>query len=51
MEATTSSADVITFKLPAAEKAQLEQIAASEERTVSALLRLLVRERIAKEDA
>ena len=49
METMTASAEVITFKLPASEKAELERIAAEQERTVSAVLRLLVREFIAKE--
>jgi predicted transcriptional regulator len=40
----TPTAEVITFKLPADEKARLEAIAAADERTVSAVLRLLVRQ-------
>lgn len=46
---TTSEQVIITFWLPANEKEQLEAIAALEERSVSALMRLLVRERIARE--
>lgn len=51
MNQSAAEQQIITFWLPGDEKAAIEGIAKREERTVSALLRLLVRERIAKEDA
>jgi hypothetical protein len=48
-ETVNAQAEVVTFKLPAAEKADLERLALSQERTVSAVLRLLVRELIRTE--
>lgn len=53
MSETTAvaGAEVITFKIPAEEKAQLEAVAAREERTVSAVLRLLIRRYLAEQAA
>jgi predicted transcriptional regulator len=48
-DTVSAQAELVTFKLPAAEKADLERLALSQERTVSAVLRLLVREFIARE--
>lgn len=46
VEATAAEKQILTFWLPAEEKAALEKVAAQNERTVSAELRLLVRQRI-----
>lgn len=51
MSETTTAAEIITFKLPAEEKAQLEAIAVRDERTVSAVLRLLIRRYLAEQTA
>jgi predicted transcriptional regulator len=48
-DTVSAQAELVTIKLPAAEKADLERLALSQERTVSAVLRLLVREFIARE--
>lgn len=49
-EATQAAAEIITFKLPAEEKRTLEAIAIRDERTVSAILRLLIRSYLAEQD-
>ena len=42
---------IVTFWIPAPEKARLEEIAAADERTVSAVLRLLIRQLIEERNA